>query len=96
MLVNRRTFVTKPGCMEKVVALLVAERERPDVLPYRIYASDIGPFDTVAIELEFETLEEYVKSWAKWGEGPESAAFMEKWYDLTESGGNNEIWTLVE
>jgi len=81
--------------MEEVVALLVADRERTGNT-FRLYTSDIGPFDVVAIEIEFESLEEYEKGWAEWRARPEVAAFMEKWYDLTESGGNNEIWTLVE
>ena len=95
MLVNRRTFVVKRGCMEELVALLVADREQTGIA-YRLYTPDIGPFDVIAIEVEFENLEAYEKGWAEWFARPENAAFMEKWYALTESGGNNEIWTLVE
>ena len=95
MIVNRRTFVVKRGCMEEAVALLVADRERIGG-KHRIYVSNIGPFDTIAIELEGENLEEYEKGWAEWGATPEAATFLEKWHDLTESGGTNEIWTLVE
>ncbi len=42
MIVNRRTFNVKRGCMDELVALLVAERERPDS-DYRIYRPSIAP-----------------------------------------------------
>ena len=36
------------------------------------------------------------KEWADWEATPEADAFMEKWVEITETGGTNEIWTLVE
>ena len=97
MLVNRRTFIVKRGCMEEALALLKAEKERVSH-PHagRIYTPSIGPFGVLVNEVEFESLEEYERFWAEWSASPEGAAFMEKWYDLTETGGTNEIWTLVE
>ena len=95
MIVNRRTFVVKRGCMEDIVALCIAERER-SILPYRIYVPEIGPFDVIAFEFEFENLQEYERAWAEWLGAPDAAEFMAKWYDLTEPGGTNEIWTLAE
>ncbi len=80
--------------MEKMVTLLVANREQIGA-PYRIYVPSIDTFDKVSIEVEFESLEEYEKGWAEWFARPETAAFVEKWSDLTESGGHNEIWTLA-
>ncbi len=95
MLVNRRTFLVKPGCMEKLASLLIGERtsESP---PSRIYTPDIGPFDVLVFELEFESLGAYEKFWSDWAAKPETEAFMEKWYALIKPGGKNEIWTLVE
>lgn len=94
MIVNRRAFNVKKGCMEELVALLVAERERLDS-DYRIYAPGISPFDVVVLELEFESLEEYETAWAEWSASPESDEFMEKFNGLTLPGGTNEVWTLA-
>lgn len=93
MLVNRRAFQVKKGCMQEVVDMLVENRDPND--PYRIYVPKIGHFDVVAFEIEVENLEAYEKGWAEWEARPETAAFMEKWNELTEIGGINEIWTLV-
>ena len=95
MLVNRRTFVVKRGHMKEAVALAVAERDRTGTAS-RIYISSIGPFDILAFEDEGENLEEYEKDWAEYFASPEAAQFLEKWYEVTETGGTNEIWRLVE
>ena len=81
--------------MESIVALLTAQQEPPG-LPTRIYVPEIAPFDMIALEIEFENLEEYEKGWAEWFAAPETAEFLEQWYDLTEIGGTNQVWTLVE
>lgn len=98
MLVNRRTFNVKMGHMDEVVALIKAEIEQftSYTRASRIYTPETGSFDVVAVEWEYENLEEYERLWAEWGATPEAAAFTEKWYDLTERGGTNEIWHLAE
>jgi hypothetical protein len=97
MIVNRRTFAMKRGCMEEVVALVKADWER-NSWPHarRLYTPNIAPFGVMVVELEFENLAEYEKSWAEWFASPEGVAFMEKWVTLTRSSGTNEIWNLVE
>lgn len=97
MLVNRRTWVVKRGCMQKAVALAVAAWEQFDQ-PHvrRFYVPDIAPFDTLVLEIEFEDLEDYQKFWAEWAARPETAEAQGKFDDVTETGGSNEIWTLVE
>lgn len=95
MLINRRTFVVKRGCMHDVVALLKAERKQGHTT-YRIYTPHIAPFDVIIIDFEFENLAAYEKKWHEWFTSPESAEFMERWYELTENGGTNEIWNLIE
>ena len=95
MIVNRRTNIVKTGRMDELLALVTAERERGDGT-FRIYVSNIGPYDTVAFEFEFESLVEYETFWSEWSATPEGGAFMEKWNDLVKPGGANEIWNLVE
>ncbi len=95
MIVNRRTFVAKRGCMEDLVAMMKAEQERLNIpSTFRVYTPRIAPFDFVAMELEFGSLEDYEKFWTDWEARPETVEFMEKFNKLTESGGTNEIWNL--
>ena len=98
MIVNRRTFTVKVGHMDQLLALMKEAKEQfsGSTRAWRNYAPEISPCDVVAFEWEYESLEEYERDWAEWGATPETAAFMEKWNQLTESGGNNEIWRLVE
>lgn len=98
MIVNRRTFNVKQGHMDELLALLKAAKEQfsTSAHAWRNYAPEIGRFDVLAMEFEYESLQQYEEDWAEWGTTPESAAFLEKWYQLTESGGSNEIWRLVE
>jgi len=95
MIVNRRTFVAKRGCLKEAVALNLAEMERTNSTA-RVYVSETGLFDTIAIEFEFESLEEYEKSWAEYFSSPEASPFLKKWTEITETGGTNEIWRLVK
>jgi len=101
MIVNRRTFNVKQGRGEELVALVLgeiaAETERGGYTgATRVYTSSIGTFDQVAVEWEYEDLAEYEKGWAEWAAKPTTAAFMQKFLELTKEGGTNEIWTLAE
>jgi hypothetical protein len=97
MLVDRRTWVVKRGRMEEALELFKAEGKRIGSPPvWRLYAPNIGGFDLLALELEYESLEAYERSWAEYSASPEAAAFQEKLYELTEVGCANELWALVE
>ena len=98
MIVNRRTFVVKRGRIDEFLALIEEGREQSSssARAFRVYTPDISSFDEVALEWEYESLGEYERDWAEWGTTPESAALQERVYDLTETGGTNEIWRLVE
>ena len=95
MLVQRSTFKAKQGRWEELVALA---KTGGDVASpphaWRLYSSNIGPHSVVALEFEFESLGEYETYWAEWGASPERPAFIEKWNELTETGGTTEIWDL--
>jgi LPS sulfotransferase NodH len=97
VIVNRRTFIVKRGCQQKIVELIrEATPKFPHSHPRRLYTPSIAPFDVIAIETEFEDLAGYEKYWTAWGEWSGVAEFMEKWFELTEPGGTNEVWTLEE
>jgi hypothetical protein len=97
MIANRQTMIVKQGCWDEVVASVVAETCRVSFPhPRRIFTANIGPFDRLVFEAEFENLAEYEKFWAEYLASPEGAAFTEKLNSMLESGGSNEIWTLEE
>lgn len=91
-IVNRRTFIAKRGCYEEVVSMLKGERGA-DIVS-RVYRSHYGPFDTVALEVEFESVEAMERGWAEWSASPGSEQFMKRWVEVTEPGGANEVWIL--
>jgi hypothetical protein len=46
----------------------------------------------VAVEWEYESLEEYNKLWTEWRALPEAAAVVARLYDLGEVGNTREFW----
>jgi hypothetical protein len=104
MLVNRRTFMIKKSYFEEALALLV-EYNQLVKLMYpnavgRVYASEIGPFDTIAYEIEIESLTAYERILAEFYANPAVAArfpeWFKRWQAITEPGGTNEFWRLAE
>ena len=97
MIVDRRTFQVKQGCMEEVVKLTKAGIEGNEVYTqaYRIYTPEVAQFDLVVIEWEYEDFQEMEAAWAAWAAKPETADFWEKWVELTAPGGRREIWELA-
>jgi hypothetical protein len=97
MLVNRRTWVVKRGRMQEALELFKAEGKRINSpITNRLYAPSIGAFDLLALESEYESLEAFEKDFAGYYASPEGTAFQEKLYELTEVGGGDEFWVLVE
>ena len=80
MLVNRRTFVVKPGRTEDARALLQEHfRAKPAWMtrPVRYYAIEFGAWNLLALEPEFETLAECERLFAEWLANP-SPEFWKK------------------
>ena len=94
MIVQRVTHKVKQGCMEELVALGNSFIESTG-RTVRRYTPNVGRFDTLVGDHEFEGLAEMEKFWAEWHARPDTPAFMEKWFALTETGGTTEIWNLV-
>ena len=92
MIVNRRTFIVKKGCSEKVVALLRTVTDgMNEPKTVRIYEWYISPSDQVTWEAEFEDLEAYATFSAEWNANPRRVALLSDFNDLTVSGGTSEI-----
>lgn len=97
MLVDRRTFFVKRGRMEEAAPLLKSIMTRyHHPLPVRVYAPYIGSIDLIALEIEFENLVQYQSFWDEWYARPESSEALKKWYDITEPGSEQVIWSLAE
>jgi hypothetical protein len=97
MVMNRRTFIVKRGRMQEAIALLKEEVQRsPNAQRTRIYVPEVAPFDVICAEGDFESLAEYERYWADYFAQPQTTAFLERWFELTETGGTNELWELAE
>ena len=95
MIVNRRTFIVKKGCSEKVVELLRTVTDgmsKPSVV--RIYEWFISPGDQVVWEAEFADMEEYSRFSDEWVSSPKRSDILNKFEELTVSGGSSEIWRV--
>ena len=104
MLVNRRTFVVNKPYFEEALGLLVelgqlTKRVAPDTA-FRVYASEYGPFDTMAFEVETENLTTVEQFFTRLNTDPQVAGrfgeLFRRWQEITAPGGTNEIWRLVE
>jgi hypothetical protein len=97
MIVNRRTFLVKKGKLDELVTMLADSRKlAKNTYSMRIYHSMFGPFDSVAVELEFKDMDEMARSQEEMMVLPDPAAFMAKFDELTVPGGSNEIWVLAQ
>ncbi|MFN8489174.1 MAG: NIPSNAP family protein [Caldilineaceae bacterium] len=97
MIVNRRSFHVKNGCMEQALALLRDAGQKyphPQGRPRRLYTSDIGQLDVVAFEIEYADLAEYEAYWKAIAAQPWIDDFFAQWFTITEPGGKNEIWVV--
>jgi len=91
-IVNRRTFVAGRGHMDEMIEMINAIRD-PELVD-RLYRPHYAPFDVVAIELEFDSMAEMEAFWGEWEKSEEAATFMKRWIEITEPGGENQVWIL--
>lgn len=95
MIVDRRTFVAKPGKGEQMKEILIDLFEKN---PWpggnvRIYTSHIGPFNHVIVETESEDLAAFEKADAKFGQGFPEGLF-DTWHEI-EVSASNQMWKLA-
>ncbi len=86
MIVQRHVYKGKWGCREKLVAMLKEEGESLGrAARNRIYTRNTGPWPTVVLDMEFESIDERDKSFAELAANPDHAAFLEKLGEVVES-----------
>ena len=98
MIVERMTFVMKPGLSKEGIEIAQELRKLVDSpTTVRVYLSMTGQFNVLTEEIEFEDFEQRAKFWAEVGTKPEFAQLLEKWdTTVADSGGGREFLTLVE
>ncbi len=102
MLVNRRTFIAKKPHFEEALALLAEYRDLlksvDSAAVMRVYAIEVGRFDTIACEYQVESLSAFERALAEFQEHAKVKsrlpAWYERWREITLPGGTNEFWRL--
>ncbi len=92
MIAVRWTALPKRKKLQAYVDLLKARREELGV-EARIYKPRVSPYDQVVLEMEFESMTEYI-AWVERPATPERIAFNEKSQELRRAGGSCEVWEL--
>ena len=97
MIVERKTYKTRPFCAQKAMDFIM-ETQRvfgaPNVA--RIYRAVSGPSDIICREIEFKDWQEREQYWADFFALPQMPEWIEKWKELTQSGGSIEFYRLFE
>jgi hypothetical protein len=97
MIVDRWVWTVKLQHRDEFVELLKAEVARSARHATRIYTGNIGPLiNTVAMEIEFEDLQDYEELWTEWFADPEAAEYMQRTDELETIDERHEVWTLVD
>ena len=96
MIVIRRTVEVKRGRVNEAAELWRAllERVQYPMHTVRITRCDIGRVNMLAIEHDYESLEEHKEFGDKYFPPPVKAVFMKKWVELA-TVRTKEIWTLM-
>ena len=97
MIVQRMTFVAKPGCRDKMLEILQDLWKTGDRPPtHRIYVSISGPLNAIQQEIEFEDFEAREKFWADAMSAPGVEPLLKKLIELEDTGATSEFLRLVE
>lgn len=101
MFTDRRVFRIKTGRMNEALALANAERERTQhkhsrLATFHYKVGLVAEFDTLVFESEWNSLADWETYWQEWGADPESALFLQKMWETMESGGEHQLWRIVE
>jgi hypothetical protein len=93
MVIERITHKAKPGCRTELVELLKGWLEWAGATG-RVLTPGWANWETVEIELDYETQEDLDKFWADFdGSRPEHVEFFKKLNSLRESGTTRVIWS---
>jgi len=96
VIVERITWLAKVGCHAEVIKILKEMNQQLGVsCTERFYSCQFGADDeSVAIELEFASMEERHACWNEWFQHPEAHESTARMRELIRSGGVHQIWRL--
>ena len=95
MLIIKETFIAKPGNAGKLAKLFrEAFNETPEKDKVRILTDYIGPFNTIVIETQIESLSEYEKRMEEYSK---ENSFADKLKGYTEmyKAGKREVYRVI-
>ena len=90
--VDWRTFVVKPGYEKQAVQLLAKTRQTFN--RYEILSPLGGPMFTLALVLEFDSLDAYLQEWDVWIRDTSTPEFWQEWHEITDLGGESVPYKL--
>lgn len=93
MIVVRNTFIAKPGCASKLAAQLKKAMAGAGV-PARVLTDHVGDFNTVVMEHEGASLEEFEARMRQYESDPVLRDAMKGYTDLYVTG-RREIFKVV-
>jgi hypothetical protein len=94
MYVIRETFTAKPGMASKLAKLFCEVMPDAEQMHTRILTDFVGPFNTVVMETEVESLEEYGQRMKEYMEKPIFRDRMKGYTEMYQSG-SREIYQVV-
>ena len=95
MYVIRETFTAKPGMASKLAKLFREVSSEQKEMKTRVLTDFIGPFNTVVMETEVESLEEHGRRMKEHMEKTNIGERMKGYTDLYLTG-SREIYRVVE
>jgi hypothetical protein len=90
MIVERRTAVVRPGCVDKVIALLREHTNGHASIARPI----VGSLNRVTLEMHFENMAARTMFLRSWESRPEHPLFQAKW-DEAVLDDSLELWEVV-
>lgn len=90
---NRRTFLAHGAKFTEALTLLI-EASKGSPYKYRILSSHFGTFDTIVLEVEFDSVSQMEEVWAAIEAGPTMGDFLRQWHEAIVPGGTNEVWWI--
>jgi hypothetical protein len=94
MYVIRETFTAKPGQASKLAKLFAEVMSSEGYPKTRVLTDFVGPFNTVVLETDVESLEEHGRRMKEYMEKPGMRERMNGYTDLYQSG-SREIYQVV-
>ncbi len=92
MFIFRESFVTKPGQASKLAKLM---KQTMHSLPnVRVITDQVGQYNRVEVEYQYESLTEYENAMKDWKPSPEEQELMKDYFNMYQEGRRDifKVW----